>query len=141
MSGTDDEFKLQIAQHMGAVNEKLVTVVNGLHEVKKEQKEARNHNDKVVKELQVHNDKVVKELQQHFDGKLSECNEEVMNILNDRHLDKTEVRGEITKAIKASEKRIRKYFGYFLLAVGTIFGFIYTYFEPISNFISNLKGN
>ncbi len=130
MSGIDEEFKIEIAKHMGCVTSELKTLTGTVNEFKMEQKQSREHNDVVVKKLQ-----------KHVDGKIASCHEDVMGILEKEHMNAIGVRDAITKAIRASEKRSRKHFGWFLFAVGSAFGFIYTYFEPISNFISNLKGN
>lgn len=130
MSGIDEEFKIEIAKHMGCVTSELKGLASAVHEFKNEQKQSREHNDVAVKELQI-----------HFDGKIADCHEDVMLILKDKHLDESQVRKEITKAIKASEKRNRMHFGLFLVAVTSVAGFIYNYFEAISNFIKLLKGN
>lgn len=130
MSGIDEDFKLQMAQHMGATTEQLKALAGAVHEFKGELKQSRKHNDVVVRELQ-----------KHVDGKIASCHEDVMIILKEKHLDESEVRKAITKAIKASEKRTRFYLGIFLVAMGSIVGFIYNYFEAITNFINMLKGN
>lgn len=126
MSDSDTELKLKIVESMSRTEEKLIALTEVVHEVKDEQKEIRDRTSEGIIELQ-----------QHFDMKISESNEDVMKILNDRHLDKYEVRHEITKGVKASERRM-----YIKLTVfGSIVSFVYTYFEEITNFITMLKGN
>lgn len=130
MSSTDDDFKLQIAEHMGQTTEQLKNLAGAVNGFKDEQKQSREHNDIAVKELQV-----------HFDSKIAGCHEDVMNTLEKEHLTSSGVRNEITKAIKASEMRNRKYVGWFMLACGTIAGFIYKYIDEIERFIDFIKGN
>lgn len=144
----DDDFLLDIAKHMGTVTaelsnvtEKLGTLTDVVHDVQKDQQVIQKHNDKVVHELQT-----------HFDNKLTKCSEDIMDKLQRTHLDEPQVRNVVTKAVKASElrmaeelkdseKRIHKIYGALIVSCGTLFGFIYNYWEPISNFINNLKGN
>lgn len=143
----DTDFQLQMAGLMGAVTEKLATLTTMVGEIKDDQKDIQGSLTAVVQEvkdeqqaIQRHNDKVINELQLHFDGRIAKCNEDVMTILTKAHLNKNEVRSEITKAIQASEKRIIRRSAYLILSVGVVLGFIYNYWDPIHNFIELLKG-
>ena len=114
--GGDEDLKLKIVDHMGRTEEKISTLVNVMRDVKIDISEIRDEQARI----KVHNDEVVSELQKHFDDKISICNEDVMTRLEKSHLDKYQVRKEITKAVKASEKRT-----YLKVAIiGVVFGFI-----------------
>lgn len=135
MTNKDDSFNLEIAAHMGATNEKISALIEVVHTTKDDVCSVKQD----LKNVRDHNDKVVHELQSHFDGRISECHEDVMNMIDKTHLNELEVRTEITKAIIASEKRQRKYLGWVATVIGVIVTFLYQYGEPIFKFIMLLK--
>ena len=103
---SDDSRQIEILQTLAELKTELREHRNTEEAVTNNQYRIMQEIREGLKEYKTHTDSTIHETQVHFVGRISECYKNTMNLLETKHMNKDQIRGEITKAITAAEKRL-----------------------------------